>query len=210
MNNNFTALQLVSQGPASPVDQVNDRLTSLLTNLKEPLEQLSKLTATIKNIGSLINNGSIPVGLIPTCWLGITKSRPKTSKIPETNVSMNVANNLQLFYLHTYHNTYHDKLHTLINEKIQKEFDNIVTEFQGKVPEQTSKLNHTKTEITKLQSEIQTKCDKNRKRGSSPEPTESKNQNKKQKLDPTSSEIQQQVKSAIKEALGNYSIPFRS
>ena len=32
-------------------------------------------------------------------------------------------------HLLTYHNSCHDKLHALINDKIQKEFDNIVTEY---------------------------------------------------------------------------------
>ena len=70
--NNTTALgQLDPPGPVSPVSRLNDKLKSLLTSLNQPLEQLLNLTVTIKDIGSVITQGNIPTGCIPTCRLGI-------------------------------------------------------------------------------------------------------------------------------------------
>ena len=47
-NNTTAPGQIAFTGPVSPVDQVNDKLKSLLANLQQPLEQLSNLTIAIK------------------------------------------------------------------------------------------------------------------------------------------------------------------
>ena len=80
LSNNTTASgQLAPSGPVSPVDQVNDKLKSLLINLQQPLEQLSNLTLTIKNIGNVVSQGNIPAGCTPVCRLGIPNPPEKVT-----------------------------------------------------------------------------------------------------------------------------------
>ena len=95
-----------------------------------------------------------------------------------------------------------DVMSNSINKKIQEVFDSISIEFEDQLPELQSKLNHTKSQITLIHQEIESKSTQNRKRGP---PDQANNLNKKQKdqsfEEPTSSYIQSEVKNAITQAI---------
>ena len=189
--------QLAPSGPVSPVDQVNDKLKSLLINLQRPLEQLSNLTLTIKNIGNVISQGNIPAGCTPVCRLGIPNPPEKVTTT--WNRCLFECGKQLTAILVTYHNKCHEDLLNSINMKIKEEFDTLTVTYEGRVPELQSKLNHTKSQITLLQQEAEEKCSKNRKRGNVDQPN-SQNKKSKDQASEEPSSIESQVKQAIDKA----------
>jgi len=196
-DNSTAARQLAPLGHVSPVDQVNDKLESLLTSLHQPLEQLANISVTIKNIGDLVSNDIIPSGCIPTCRLGI-QNPPADVKETWDKCLLECGKQLTAILI-SHHDKCHETLLSSINKSIQDEFESIKIEFQSTVPELDSKLTHTKSKTTVLQQEIEDKCIKNRKRG--PQSIQPNNPNKRPRFD-TDNTIQEQVKSAITEAVG--------
>ena len=130
-NNTTASGQLVPSGLVSPVNQINDKL---ITILQQQLEQFANLTVTIKYIGNLITQGNIPTVCIPSCILGI-QNPPKEVKGTLDKCSLECGKQLTAILV-AYHNKCHEDLLNFSN----KTFDNITTEYEDQVPELQSKI----------------------------------------------------------------------
>jgi len=142
-----SAMQLDS-GLVSPVDIVNNRLKSLITSLMPIIEKLASTSNTIMNIGDLIGQGQIPTGCVPTCRLHIVN--PPNQLVQDWKDCLFECGRQLTAIIINHHTQRHQKILQNLNNTISTEFNTILKDYNTKVPELSSKLQHSHTEITQI------------------------------------------------------------
>ena len=95
-----------------------------------------------------MSTGQIPSGCKPSCRLGVPN--PPAMLIQTWNNYLTQCGKQLTAILIDYHSQTHEKLSNEIQAQIQNEFDDILNTYNHQIPELTSKLNHTDSEIKTL------------------------------------------------------------
>ena len=144
-----TAQQLVPSGSVSPVDQLNIKLQQFRESLKTPIHNLCNIAVTINNIGTLVNNGKIPWGCIPTCGLGV--QNPLLALTQSWNQCLLECGKQITAILIDHYSNSHEALLTEIKNNINTEFQSLSNEFGTTVAELQSKLKFTEQIFKQIQ-----------------------------------------------------------
>ena len=178
-----------------------------MNSLKPSINSLCNTAVTIKTIGSLVNNGNIPLGCTPACRLGITNP-PVTLTRQWNDCLLECCRQLTAILIN-HHSECHQNMLKDIKLTINTKFQSISNKFQATVPELPSKLKFTESEITQLiettEQQILNQRKRNNPDNSGDKPASKKPRNTDE--NDNSSSISEQVQSAIAKALGNITRP---
>ena len=191
----------------SPAARINNKLKTFVNSLKPSINSLCNTGVTIKTIGSVVNNGNIPLGCMPVCRLSITN--PPVTLTRQWNDCLSECGRQLTAILINHHSECHQNMLKDIKLTINTEFQYITNEFQATVPELSSKLKFTENEITQLiettQQQILNQRKRNNPDNSGDKPASKKPRNTDE--NDNSSSISEQVQSAIAKALENITRP---